>query len=186
MSVPRRLATCQIVSPSSASTSLPSRINFTDLPASLPLFLALAFRYQVPSGFDNSSGKYFSTQSSGFGAAWPRPQIEASRMAADSSVNSEVSHGPLAISLAAFSVPTRQGVHWPQLSSSKNLTRLSATAFISSLSDKITTAWEPTKQPYFSSVPKSSGTSAIEAGRMPPEAPPGREPLKVWPPAMPP
>src|ERR1039457_5670625 len=35
MSVPRRLATCQMVSPSSASTSLPSRMNFTDLPAPL-------------------------------------------------------------------------------------------------------------------------------------------------------
>ncbi len=68
--------------------------------------------------------------------------------------------GPTArfsISLTAFSVPTRQGVHWPQLSSSKNFIRLSATAFMSSLSDRITTAWEPTKQPYFSSVPKSSG-----------------------------
>jgi hypothetical protein len=76
--------------------------------------------------------------------------------------------------LTAFSVPARQGVHWPQLSSSKKRIRLSATAFMSSLSDRMTTAWEPTKQPYFSSVPKSSGSSAIEAGRMPPEAPPGR------------
>src|SRR5450759_3959151 len=33
--MPRRLATCQMVSPSSASTSLPSRMNFTDLPAPL-------------------------------------------------------------------------------------------------------------------------------------------------------
>ena len=69
--------------------------------------------------------------------------------------------GPVAINWAAFSVPTRHGVHWPQLSSSKNLMRLSATAFISSWSDRITTAWEPTKQPYFSRVPKSSGISAM-------------------------
>src|SRR5450759_816640 len=40
MSVPRRLATCQMVSPSSASTSLPSRRNFTDLPAPLPAVIA--------------------------------------------------------------------------------------------------------------------------------------------------
>src|SRR6185437_9023708 len=108
--------------------------------------------HQVPKGLVNSSGKYFSTHSSGFGAAWPSPQIEASRMAVESSVSSEGFQGPLAISLAAFSLPTRQGVHWPQLSSSKNRIKLRATAFISSLSDKITTACDPTKQPYFSRV----------------------------------
>src|SRR4029453_12083843 len=62
-------------------------------------------RYQLPRGF---------------GAAWPRPQIEASRMAVESSSRSFTSHGPLAISLAAFSVPARHGVHLPTLSSSKN------------------------------------------------------------------
>ena len=35
-------------------------------------------------------------------------------MAVDSSVSSDGSHGPCAISLTAFSVPARQGVHWPQ------------------------------------------------------------------------
>src|ERR1700724_31347 len=130
--------------------------------------------HQRPSGFFSSSGKYFSTESNGFGAAWPSPQIEASRISAASSSRRAGSHGPLAIRWAAFSVPTRHGVHWPQLSSSKNLVRLSATAFMSSLSDRITTAWEPTKQPYFFKVPKSSGMSAMDAGRMPPEAPPGR------------
>src|SRR5205823_2146455 len=64
-----------------------------------------------------SCGKYFSTLSNGFGAACPRPQMEASRMASESSVNNVLSHGPDAISLTAFSVPTRHGVHWPQLSS---------------------------------------------------------------------
>src|SRR3954470_15483969 len=130
--------------------------------------------HHFPIGLLKSSGKYLITHRSGLGAAWPRPQIEASRIAVDSSVRSAVSHGPRCISLAAFSLPTRQGVHWPQLSSSKNRIRFSATAFISSLSDRITTAWEPTKQPYFSRVPKSSGSSAIDAGRIPPEAPPGR------------
>src|SRR5207237_7601385 len=132
------------------------------------------WHHHLPSGFVSSSGKYLSTLNSGLGAAWPRPQMDASRMVADNSSRSAGSHGPFAISLTAFSVPTRQGVHWPQLSSSKNFTRLSATAFMSSLSDKITTAWEPTKQPYFSSMPKSSGRSAIAAGKMPPDAPPGR------------
>ena len=90
------------------------------------------------------------------------------------------------MSCAAFSVPTRHGVHCPQLSSSKNFIRLSATAFISSLSDKTTTAAEPIKQPSPSRVPKSSGMSAFAAGKMPPEAPPGRYPLKLCPSAMPP
>src|SRR5665811_2159883 len=139
MSVPRRLATCQMVSPARASTSRPSSVNFTDLPAPLPVVIDLAFRrHQVPSGFDNSSGKYFSTHSNGLGAAWPRPQIEASRMAVDSSVSRATSHGPLAINLAAFSLPTRQGVHWPHDSSSKNFIKLSATAYMSSLSDRMT------------------------------------------------
>ena len=68
---------------------------------------------------------------------------------------------PALISLTAFSVPLRQGVHWPQLSSSKKRIRLRATAFMSSLSDRITTAWLPTKQPCFSSWPKSRGMSAM-------------------------
>src|SRR5215470_7823692 len=108
---------------------------------------------QLPSGFVSSSGKYFSTHRSGLGAACPSPQIEASRIRPDSSVSSASFQGPCAISFAAFSVPARQGVHWPQLSSSKNFIRLRATALISSWSDRITTACDPTKQPYFSSVP---------------------------------
>src|SRR5262249_36436998 len=140
-----------------------------------PAFMRTALPHdQFPSRVSRSSGKYFSTHRSGLGAAWPRPQIDASRIASDSSLSSAWFQGPLAISFTAFSVPTRQGVHWPQLSSSKNRIRLSATAFMSSRSDRITTACDPTKQPYFSSVPKSSGRSAIDAGRMPPDAPPGR------------
>src|SRR2546421_12400879 len=130
--------------------------------------------HHFPSGLVRSPRKSLNPHVSGFGAACPRPQIEASRIAADSSVNNASSHGPVAISLTAFSVPARQGVHWPQLSSSKKRIRLSATAFMSSLSERMTTACEPTKQPYFSSVPKSKDSSAIEAGRMPPDAPPGR------------
>src|SRR6516165_8871696 len=125
-------------------------------------------------GCAKSSRKYFITEASGLGAAWPSPQIDASRIVAESSLSNASSQAPFAISFTAFSVPTRHGVHWPQLSSSKKRIRLSATAFISSLSDRTTTACDPTKQPYCSSVPKSSGRSAIDAGRMPPEAPPGR------------
>src|SRR5262249_32386550 len=130
--------------------------------------------HHCPSGCAKSSRKYLNTHCSGLGAAWPRPQIEASRIACDSSPSSASSQGPFSISLTAFSVPTRHGVHCPQLSSSKKRMRLSAPALASALSESTTTAWEPTKQPCGSSVPKSSGRFAIEAGRMPPEAPPGR------------
>ena len=42
------------------------------------------------------------------------------------------------------------------------------------LSEKTTMAWLPTNEPYLSRVPKSSGRSARLAGKIPPEAPPGR------------
>src|SRR6266852_7624955 len=85
----------------------------TPLPGFADAQPGLLHRHQLPSGFFSSSGKYFSTLTSGFGAACPNPQIDASRMALDSSVNNDSSHGPAAISFAAFSVPARQGVHWP-------------------------------------------------------------------------
>src|SRR3954452_19648647 len=122
----------------------------------------------------NSSGKYLITDVSGFEAAWPSPQIDASRIAwLNSSSNSRFQTGR-SIRIAAFCVPTRHGVHWPQLSSSKKRIRFSAAPFTLSCSDRITIAAEPMKQPYFSKVPKSSGMSSINAGRMPPDAPPGR------------
>src|SRR5215470_17630957 len=122
----------------------------------------------------NSSGKYLITEDSGFEAAWPNPQIEASRIAwLNSSSNCRFQTG-CSIRIAAFCVPTRHGVHWPQLSSSKKRIRLSAAPRTLSFCDRITIAAEPMKQPYFSSVPKSSGMLSIDAGRMPPDAPPGR------------
>src|SRR4029079_12528790 len=121
-----------------------------------------------------SSEKNFITARIGFGAACPSPQIEASAITCESSDKRLMSHLGSAMSLTAFSQPTRQGVHCPQDSSAKNLRRFTATARMSSLSERMTTACDPTKQPYFSNWPKSSGRSAIEAGRMPPEAPPGR------------
>src|SRR6202007_2336215 len=101
----------------------------------------------------NSSGKYLITDVSGFEAAWPRPQIEASRIAWLSSSSSSRFHTGFCINSAAFWVPTRQGVHWPQLSSSKKRIRLSAAPFTLSFCDRITIAAEPMKPPYFSRVP---------------------------------
>src|SRR5262249_17725760 len=108
-----------------------------------------------------SSGKNLNTDLSGLGAAWPRPQMEESPITCARSASRSASHVSGLISFTAFSVPLRQGVHCPQLSSSKNFMRLSATSFMSSLSDRMTTAWLPTKQPYFSSWPKSSGRLAM-------------------------
>src|SRR5581483_5669001 len=67
--------------------------------------------YHEPSGFIRSSRKCLNTEATGLGAACPRPQIEASRISTESSLSRSSFHGPVAISLTAFSVPTRQGVH---------------------------------------------------------------------------
>src|SRR5438309_1855712 len=121
-----------------------------------------------------SCGKYFSTLNAGLGAAWPSPQIEASIIACESSASSGWFQRRSFMSSTAFAVPTRHGVHLPQDSSWKNLIRLSAAAAARSCCDSTTTAAEPMKQPCGCSVSKSSGMSAFAAGRMPPEAPPGR------------
>ena len=134
----------------------------------------IALIAQPPLAIPTSAGKCFMTDVSELGAAWPSPQIEASRMATESSASRFSSQPRAAISLTAFSVPTRQGVHWPQLSSSKKRIRLSAASLMSSWSDRITTAAEPMKLPCGSSVPKSSGMSPSDAGRMPLDGPPGR------------
>ena len=71
-------------------------------------------------------------------------------------------------------MPTRHGVHWPHDSSAKNFITLRAAPAAVSWFDSTTIAAEPMKQPYSFSVSKSSGMSAFDAGRMPPDAPPGR------------
>src|ERR1700756_2735482 len=102
----------------------------------------------------NSSGKYLITEVSGLAAAWPRPQIDASRIAWLNSSSNWLFQTGRSINSAAFSVPTRQGVHWPQLSSSKKRIRFSAAPLTLSCCERITIAAEPMKQSYFSSVPK--------------------------------
>src|ERR1700728_782602 len=121
-----------------------------------------------------SSEKYFMTQSAGFGAAWPRPQIDACTIACDSSFNKGASQRFCSINWSALTVPTRQGVHWPQDSSEKNFIRFRAVPDAVSCVENTTMAADPMKQPYSFNVSKSSGISALEAGRMPPDAPPGR------------
>src|ERR1700722_13271709 len=120
-----------------------------------------------------SSEKYFKTQSAGFGAAWPRPQIDASTIACESSFNKGASHRFCSINWRALTVPTRHGVHWPQDSSEKNFIRFRAVPDAVSCVENTTMAADPMKQPYSFNVSKSSGMSALEAGRIPPQAPHG-------------
>src|ERR1700722_19622892 len=122
----------------------------------------------------NSSGKYLMTDVSGFEAACPSPQIDASRIAWLNWPSSSWFQTGCCISIAAFWVPTGRGVHGPQLSSSKNFIRFGAASRTLWAWDRMMTAAEPIKQPYFSSVPKSSGMSSMAAGRIPPDAPPGK------------
>ena len=95
----------------------------------------------------SSWGKYLTTQSIGFGAAWPRPQIDASRITSDRSASSGRSQRSLAISSDALAVPLRHGVHWPHDSCSKKRIVLRAAPTALSWSDSTTTAAEPMKQP---------------------------------------
>src|SRR3954465_11151720 len=90
----------------------------------------LAVEFELDFGHSaaslNSSGKYLITDVSGFEAAWPRPQIDASRIAWLNSSSNSRFHTSLSIRIAAFWVPTRHCLHWPQLSSSKKRIRFSA------------------------------------------------------------
>ena len=88
------------------------------------------------------------TLNAGFGAAWPRPQIDASIIACDSSWMSGSSQRFSPMSCKALAVPTRHGVHWPHDSSAKNFMTLRAAAAAVSWFDSTTMAAEPMKQPY--------------------------------------
>src|SRR6185437_3994997 len=120
--------------------------------------------------------KYFMAQRYGLGAACPRPQIDASIITLESSSSSGLSQSPRSISATAFAVPTRQGVHCPHDSSRKKRSMFSAAPFAVSLSERTMIAAEPMNEPYWLSVSKSSGASPSDAGKMPPDAPPGKYP----------
>ena len=74
----------------------------------------------IPASKGRLEHQYLSTLSSGLGAACPRPQIETSCIAVESSVSSASFHGPDAISIATFSVliyhqlrPSERGLKAP-------------------------------------------------------------------------
>ena len=169
--VPGRLAACQMVSPGAHGPPDHRAGKVVPLSSQAP-------RYRLGSGADrprfqkcerdlipeNVSKPTFT----GFIAAWPTPQIEASVMTAVSSSNSVSSHFGLFHQLdRLFSTnPARRTLAATLIL--EKAKRFSATSRMESLSDRTTTAAEPMKQPCCSSIPKSSGMSAIEAGRMPP------------------
>src|SRR5207248_2664178 len=138
-------------------TVSPFKRNETDLPVRSVLVSCI---------YSTSLGKYFKTVSTGLGAAWPKPQIDASIIAWDNSLSRGASHCFCSINWSALIVPTRQGVHWPHDSSAKNFMRLRAALEALSLSESTTIAAEPMKQPYSVNVSKSRGTSALDAGRI--------------------
>jgi hypothetical protein len=94
----------------------------------------------------NSSGKYLITLE----RIWSRPAEAADQASRTpgSIVEQSRFHTGFCINSAA-QVPTRHGVHWPQLSSSKKRIRFSAPSR-AVLMDRMITAAEPMKQPYFS------------------------------------
>ena len=112
--------------------------------------------------------------------------MEALFIVFDSSVNNSLFQDFCFISLTAIEVPFLQGVHCPQLSSSKNRNIFSAASRTRSLSDRTTTAAEPIKLPSGCKVSKSSGTSLRLAGNIPDDGPPGWYALNWCPLAMPP
>src|SRR5712692_4720694 len=114
-------------------------------------------------------------------AVWPRPQIEASRMAWLTSASSAVSRSrepitrPLAIRCRASScrtVPTRQGTHWPHDSSRKKRAMRSTMACKSIDSSKAITTPEPRVTPAARVASKVSGRSSWASVTKLPAAPP--------------
>src|ERR1700741_1810395 len=84
---------------------------------------------------ESSCEKYLTPQSIGLGAAWPRPQIDASRITCDRSASSSRSQLGFSISADALAVPLRHGVHWPHDSCAKKRIVLRAALAAVSRSD---------------------------------------------------
>src|SRR5688500_2988630 len=133
-----------------------------------------AVQFETQTHQTSSCGKKRSTHRTGLGAAWPRPQIDASAMAMPRSLSSGKSHFGFCISATDFTVPARQGVHFPHDSCAKNSMRFNAASFTRSRFERTTIAALPIKLLNSASTSKSRGASARDAGRIPPDAPPGR------------
>ena len=169
---PRRSATSMIVSPGAAATSvavqLEARSRRTRVRASVRRRVAFI-------GSSISCGKYLTTHAIGFGAACPSPQIDASAIACDSSSSSGWSQRGSRHQRHRL-LRCRRGTACTGRTTRRRRTPsgCSAASRARSCCDSMITAAEPMKQPCGCSVSKSSGMSPSDAGRMPPDAPPGR------------
>src|SRR5271156_1753263 len=139
-----------------------------------------------------SARKCFKTEAIGAGTTCPRPQIEVSRSAPESSsINARSAADPFPcvqpVSISTnFCEPTRQGTHLPQDSLRKNCVEFSAMSSMQRSSAQTTSAPEPSIEPASASDLKSSRTSAMDAGKYPEDGPEGANPFSFFPPAIPP
>src|SRR5581483_10634394 len=79
------------------------------------LSAAVAHRITICPRASSARPENISARRSADSAPPGRDRRSRHRIAVESSSSSPVFHGPCAISFTAFSVPTRHGVHWPQL-----------------------------------------------------------------------
>jgi len=138
------------------------------------LLLVLMSYHQAFSGFVSSREKLQHAQATDWGRLTRGPQIEASRIAAESSSSSGRIPRTLAISAGLLGADAA-GRALATALVLEELHQVSATAFMSSCSDRMTTRATRRKQPYFSSMPKSSA-GRHGSSRIPPDAPPADRP----------
>ncbi len=156
---PMRRATSKIVSPGSETASRPSSVKVSRAAARSCSSLLREMR---------------STESKGLGA--PVRGRRSMRRPLRRRVPSAAPHpsAPPASGGAPFSVPARQGRALAAALVPEEAHQVARRRGHVVRSERTTNAWLPTKQPCSARVPKSSGRSARAAGRMPPDAPPGR------------
>src|SRR5271157_2808683 len=117
-------------------------------------------------------------ESTGFGADCPRPHIAPHCSALPNSsrcIRSSILPAPLQIlSIISYMrlVPSRQGTHFPQDSSVKNLKKYRATSTIQFRSSMKIIPPEPIMEPMLVSESKSTGISRCCSGMQPPDGPP--------------
>src|ERR1700689_949847 len=169
------------------------------LEAIAAIFGRLSAVKQMPDGHSRrdkcastSSRKCFSTDEIGAGTTCPRPQIEVSRRASESSSIRLISFedpSPMVHPVSRstiFCEPTLHGTHLPQDSLRKNRVAFSAMSNMHVPSAQTTSAPEPSMEPASASDLKSNRTSAMDAGRYPDEGPDGAKPFSFFPLERPP
>src|SRR3990172_574260 len=117
------------------------------------------------------------------GAAWPRPQSEATRTTSESSATAGWSSGASESSMSrSRAVPSRQGVHFPQDSRVLKSSSVLTTSRTETVSSRATMP----PVPGFPRPPGRRGSSKSRGGTMMPEGPPTTPPLSARVPPTPP